>query len=515
MIDVGISDITDDVNDVNDISKTIKDKAVSTSKSGIELIESIRGNDGLNSNVTGLLDELENKFEQLNETAVSEYNDGILKAKGLTETVGDAMDDLDDLEDKLEDAKTLRNDQIAKIRSLKSSMQKIIEDIDSVKELIVSMQSSIENIEVTSSDQIVNPITTSVETISSETNRMMILFPYALMLIIMFVSLLLASTLVVVEKQSKSAFRVFTTPTRDEYFIITSFLTAFIVVITQVVIILALVNYFVTDAIMANIGINVVLLVISVAFFTMLGMAIGYLFKTQQAANIATISIGAIFLFLSNIILPIETVIPMLRDIVRYNPFVMTSELLRKSILFNVGIDSIYFELGLLFDYTIIILIVMVFFQRLFKAMFFRRVPKVTAKLSGIVNDLVIGDNKIKTRKDLVNALQSISDEEYEKLRSDDMPKLKLFFKNNIGAKFTIKFLRLSREKLLVKLKKKEDKKVKRIIKHHEEGKILGDDLLEKKSGKLKSRSKPKNDDDVLKVLTGKFDDNESQLDDE
>ena len=69
------------------------------------------------------------------------------------------------------------------------------------------------------------PIKTNIEPIVAEKTHLSNMFPTLVILIIMFIGLLLASTLVVREKTSASYFRNFITPTSDGMFMFGDYLT--------------------------------------------------------------------------------------------------------------------------------------------------------------------------------------------------------------------------------------------------------------------------------------------------
>ena len=72
-------------------------------------------------------------------------------------------------------------------------------------------------------------------------------------------------------------------------------------------------------------------------------MSLGYLFKTAETATLGAISIGSVLLFLSDFVLPLESMPKMLEHVFRYNPFTLSSELLRKTLVFDLPI----YKLGL------------------------------------------------------------------------------------------------------------------------------------------------------------------------
>ena len=102
------------------------------------------------------------------------------------------------------------------------------------------------------------------------------------------------------------------------------------------------------------------LIFLASAFFIVLGMAIGYLFSTQEGAIMGSIIVGSVFLFLSNLVVPLESLAPALVNIVKYNPYVLASEFLRKSLLFSIEIGEEYLTLVMLGGAAIVIFCAMI-----------------------------------------------------------------------------------------------------------------------------------------------------------
>jgi hypothetical protein len=230
----------------------------------------------------------------------------------------------------------------------------------------------------------------------------------------MFGGLMLSSTLVVVEKKSRAFFRVFTTPTRNQFYIWTTFFTSFTVVMIQLLIIYGLMKAFFIDFQTSQLLTNALLLVIATSMFTMMGMGIGYVMKNQQGANMVSIAMGSLFLFLSNIVLPLETVSSYLQIIAQYNPFVIASDVLRQSIIFQTPISSLYYELGLLSAYTVVIFILIVFFHNLSKTKFVQRLSKNTQRKKE--KGVTVKDIHITTEKEMLHFVNNISEKEFNKL---------------------------------------------------------------------------------------------------
>jgi ABC-2 type transport system permease protein len=466
---------TGDISTLSGYTESIKDKALNARGDILDAVEDIRADVGSNSSIETELASIESELESLNKTAIERYNESEALTATLLASLAGASDALDDIEEKLDNANSLTANSRQKIATLRESMTAINTEVDTIQTTLEATVTDINSIEVTSSDQIVNPINTNIETISSEANQLTILFPYVIVLVIMFVGLMLSSTLVMVEKKSRASFRVFTTPTKDEFFITTTFFTAFIIVALQVTLILLATKFFLVDIITQNMLVNIVLLVLAISIFIMIGMAIGYLLNNQQGANMASISIGAIFLFFSNIMLPLETLPPTVQKIASLSPYVLASETLRRSILFGLDFTQIIIDLAILLGYTVVVILLIVLFQKIAKTRFFKRNPHVKeTKKQKQYNVLWLGNKKIEDEKELVSLIQKIDDKDFQELLSKHHKTMKKFLFKKLGRKqrWIRKLKKLTREEFILEFAKSNKK--------------LIDDLQVKRSDSIK-----------------------------
>ncbi len=415
-------------------------------------------NDAHNDSASALLLDIGNL------TSVADDNLSALQTK-----IAVSLGKLDDVEEKMTAAKELTASSKTRIETIRTKLGDINTEIDEVKKTLEDISRDINTIEITSSDQIINPISTTIETVSADNNQLLVLFPYVLLLIVLFVGLMLSSTLVVIEKRSRASFRVFTTSTRDEFFLISTFVTAFIIIAFQVTLILGLVSYFVANIITTNLLINIILLILSSSLFIMLGMAIGYLMSSQQGANMTSISVGAILLFISNLIIPLESISPYLQKVARFNPYVLASESLRRSILFNITFKDVMVDLSILLAYSVVIFILIVVFQKLSKIRYFQHNPHIKArKIKEEENGVWIKNKLIKTEKEFIEQVRSLDEEEYTKLVRKQSMKVKKFIKRDLGKPLIAgKVYKLQKKELLEEFAKVNQEMIKKIQKKH------------------------------------------------
>ena len=287
-------------------------------------------------------------FDKLRDELLTLYNTTPDQIRKLESTIDILGKSFSQLESDLNESKQLNQQTKQKLDSAKNNLAAIQNGALDLKKALGQTKQNLETIDITKAETIVSPVNTRIEPVASESSKLTFTFPFLLMLVIMFVALLLSSNIVIFEKSSKSFFRNHITPTRQEFFVITTLITSLIVILFQTIIILGLANYFMHIPLLKNLLCTILLIFFSSAFFIVLGMAIGYMFSTQEGAIMGSVILGSIFLFLSNLVIPLESFASWLVNIIKYNPYVLASELLRKSLLFEVSIKESFFTLLLL-----------------------------------------------------------------------------------------------------------------------------------------------------------------------
>jgi ABC-type multidrug transport system permease subunit len=247
--------------------------------------------------------------------------------------------------------------------AVKVSLSRSADLLDSLKKdtaLLVASTSStrriLEGIDVTRADTIVSPVRTRIEPLVSESSNIQVTFPFLVVLIVMFVSLMIASTLVIFEKNSRALFRNFLAPISDRAFILASFATVLVIVILQGLIILLISQFALKLNLFSNFVPVFSILFVATLFFVVAGMLIGHLFSSQEGAVMASLVLGSSFLFISNLVVPLESVASGLSGIIQYNPFIIFSDLLRKALLFSMPIGDAVLSLGTLLLISLFVL---------------------------------------------------------------------------------------------------------------------------------------------------------------
>jgi ABC-type multidrug transport system permease subunit len=402
---ISLSNIFDTGEDIFDDAQSLKSKTLSAVSKGKAAATDL--------NDSSLYDE----FTSIETSANSVYNDTADNLDLLEELIDNATAKVNSVKTQLSIAKTKNNELLVKLDSVKTSLDNVKTTINTLKASLEAHKTNLDNIGITSAEDIVSPIRNEIKPIVSESNQLIFFFPYLLMLVIMFIGIMLSSTLIIMEKSSKSAFRNFTTPTKPEYFVFTTFFTSFIILLLQVIVILGLSFYFLKASIFAGLLPTTIILLLTMALFIMVGMIIGYLSSTQEAATMLSIAIGSVFLLLSNIILPIEKMSYAIQNISRFNPYFASSEALKKSLLFKKTLLESSNEIFLLLTITIVLIILVFVINKLSNIKYLERTPHIKKK--GYIylpedSYLIIGDLVAKDKHALVNLLKNLSEEDFE-----------------------------------------------------------------------------------------------------
>lgn len=240
------------------------------------------------------------------------------------------------------------------IKDIAGETKSSASELDSSLNKIVT---SIEGIRVAEAESIVNPIRTKIVPISEKSTNLNFLFPTLVALIIMFVSILLSSTIVIREKKTRAYFRNFITPTSNFTFLIGVYLTCLIILVLQLVIMFGQAFYFFQGTLTpVLLNVSVVLFLVATVFI-FLGIFIGYIFQSEETSTLAAMSVAAVLLFLSNTILPVETIPENLKWIALFNPFVIADSMLKKLILFGAPLSSVLAQLYMLLSYLALFLV--------------------------------------------------------------------------------------------------------------------------------------------------------------
>jgi len=133
-------------------------------------------------------------------------------------------------------------------------------------------------------------------------------------------------------------------------------------VLVQIIILLGISLAFLPET-WAALPAMALVLFIAASVFTFLGMAIGYIFSSEETGVLGSISMGSLLLFVSGVVLPIEAISPGLREISSFNPFVISEKIIREIFIFESSIAGVWVDLVILMGYAMVLFLVILIIE--------------------------------------------------------------------------------------------------------------------------------------------------------
>ncbi|MBT4857983.1 ABC transporter permease [archaeon] len=400
---------------VTDIDTELDNLKKDTDEMIEEAIDAINDLDdtSLTGNQSDYLEDIEDAVTDVEGEIDNVHNSTTKKLAALNAKISDS---LGKLTDKLEDAGDVSSQAIIKINTAKTNADEIALKSEELNKKIDELISNINNIQITNTDNIVSPITTEINPIVQSDSNLGYLFPSLIVILIMFIGLLLPSTLIVMEKNSRAHFRIFTTPTKPWLYTTATYMTSLILLLVQVLIILVVSQFYFKISFLNSFGILLLSLFIIMSLFILIGMLIGDIFNTEEMSMLASVSVATLLLLTSGIVFPIESMPKYIIEKIKYNPVVSGSEAFRKSILFTSGLDSVKEPLGILLI-SIIFVIALVFIVKKLGTINIRR-EKINKKT--LENKFNFGERKAKTLPEFIVSIQNMEQKRFQHLLDED-----------------------------------------------------------------------------------------------
>lgn len=287
-------------------------------------------------------DRLSSDFDRIREQIDDARGTLRSTGQGQTEILSQASTQLTGLGQQLNNAqdrvKTLeeqRNMMVAQLTELIALLDQNILTIDAIKDEVASVAATIKEARLDSAEEIVNPLLTRIKPVVQKKSYFDYTLPSLIVLVLMFMSILLSTTMVMNEKSSKAYFRNYITPTRSTVFFLSIYITNLMIVLLQGVLLLLIAQLGFNVTLFAQFVPLVISLLLISSVFILLGMAIGYLFSSEETATLAAISLSSIFLLFSSFLIPLESLAKNVSAIAQFNPFVLGENTLRGLLIFQ------------------------------------------------------------------------------------------------------------------------------------------------------------------------------------
>lgn len=277
----------------------------------------------------------EEQLEEFDAEYTDASNDALEQLGAAEEQLAAMAEQVKEGDARITEMKQTQQSLLAQLDSAQRSMEASTQLLGNVQTGISDVRASLDEVETVTPEAIVRPFSTSIHSVTGSTRQFDFLFPSLLALVIMFVSVLAASTIVMKEKGSRAYFRNLIMPSPTFIFFTGIILTSTLLAGLQVAIILAMGYVFFDTNLLASPLLLIIVLLLGIWLFSLLGIIFGFLFNSEETTTLVSIMTGVILFFFSSMIIPMESMDPTLAAIARFNPFVLLELLLRQALIFE------------------------------------------------------------------------------------------------------------------------------------------------------------------------------------
>ena len=287
---------------------------------------------------------------------VDDVDDAINDLESIKADINDSAveSDIDDIIEILENVSDIGNEFEDDIGSINSEQTNLLSSLNAASVSLNKLIAVLNGQREISASSVVSPIKTRIEPVTLDSNSKDYMVPTMLALIALFGSILLSSTMILKEKKTKAFFRNFMAPVNNVIFILATYLTCMFILFIQFVFIVIGVEWVLNMNIISVLGPLSLVLFAALSVFVGLGMLIGYLFRSEETVIFSSMIIASLLMFFSNAILPLENISGGIVNILKYSPLVLSSEAIKKIMLFRLGYGSVVNEILILSAFFIV-----------------------------------------------------------------------------------------------------------------------------------------------------------------
>ncbi|MDP2749713.1 MAG: ABC transporter permease [Nanoarchaeota archaeon] len=305
---------------------------------------------------------------QVTNISVSEIKSQIISVRGkvnaTSEDIKNITVSLDDAIAQLDAIDALLEGEIARTDRYIVKIDQSVKRIDAIVKESRSKINEISKFDSSLAQKLIKPITQSFQQLKSGVKNIQLAFPILLTTVIVFISLLFANIIALLEIYNKAYTRNILAPVDDVIYTIGIALTNFIVVSFQIFVLLLVAQFSFKIAIASHIWSMLPVLILLVFIFVFLGMIIAYISNNIQTSILITTFGALVFFLLSDILNALESMPKPAAIVAMYNPVVIANSMFRKILFFDIPLKYMTFELGLLFLYAVITFILLVLISK-------------------------------------------------------------------------------------------------------------------------------------------------------
>jgi len=223
---------------------------------------------------------------------------------------------------------------IQEFGTLEAQLNEALVSITSLQRVLDTIESST-SVRVTDPSRISQPIRPVVQPLAGR-SRLATIYPVLLVIVVTFGGLLIAPSIVHMERHAGAQLRLSLSPASSDIVAIATLLTGLGIVAAQAFIVVALSALLFPGTIAAPISTFVVLVLVGALFVT-LGAALSHVINTEESALLATLMVGVLLLALSGIIIPTPWMPSLVGALAAYNPLLLAAGIIRQTAVFGTS----------------------------------------------------------------------------------------------------------------------------------------------------------------------------------
>ncbi|MDP7115733.1 MAG: ABC transporter permease [Candidatus Woesearchaeota archaeon] len=235
--------------------------------------------------------------------------------------IDDLTEQLDLAEDKMALLDTKRNALLANLDELTGDLDNTLQFIDDMYISLDQIGRELGDMKIQNPLAVINPLMTSYYRTHEPTSKIQHFFPSLLAIIMAFSCVLLSSFIIIREKNSRSFLRNAILPLSKTSILMGTILSVVIVGFLQSLIILFIGKFGFNISGLEDTLSLISIILVGCVLFTILGLTIGTLLKTQESALLSGIFMCTILFVFSGAFIPLELMSKTFFTLVRFNPF--------------------------------------------------------------------------------------------------------------------------------------------------------------------------------------------------
>jgi hypothetical protein len=282
-------------------------------------------------------------------------------------SIGRQQSDLTAFKGEIADDSRMINEKntllLQKLQNITHSLESSDSQLKEFNGSLSTMKDKLSTLAYGDPDEITSPFNINIKPVSIKSTSLFYMFPSLIIMLICFISLIIASVLEVKENTSPALSRNVIAPVNMLYYLVATYLTSITIIFFEITVISAFAWIF-FDIPLTQIPSLAILVIISSLIFSSAGIIIANIMKNEESVILTSIILACIFFLFSNSILPIENMAKSMSIFAMFSPYVISEALIRKTIIFGASVFTINREVLLLFVHTVVLSLVSILIKR-------------------------------------------------------------------------------------------------------------------------------------------------------